>query len=105
MTLRSPGVPKSAYYVALDGLRAIAVIMVFFQHYGAGHALCSVGDGRVSIFSSFCPAFSSPGFFMTANTRSTDIEHAVAPDLAVNKRWQRLNRVMVRLLSSPEDQA
>jgi peptidoglycan/LPS O-acetylase OafA/YrhL len=38
MTLKSPGVPKSAYYVALDGLRAIAVIMVFFQHYGAGHA-------------------------------------------------------------------
>jgi peptidoglycan/LPS O-acetylase OafA/YrhL len=38
MTLTSPGVPKSAYYVALDGLRAIAVIMVFFQHYGAGHA-------------------------------------------------------------------
>jgi peptidoglycan/LPS O-acetylase OafA/YrhL len=38
MKLTSPGVPKSAYYVALDGLRAIAVIMVFFQHYGAGHA-------------------------------------------------------------------
>ena len=38
MALTSPGVPKSAYYVALDGLRAIAVIMVFFQHYGAGHA-------------------------------------------------------------------
>ena len=37
MNLTSPGVPKSAYYVALDGLRAIAVIMVFFQHYGAGH--------------------------------------------------------------------
>ena len=30
--------PKSAYYVALDGLRAVAVLMVFFQHYGAGHA-------------------------------------------------------------------
>lgn len=38
MTLTSPGVPKSAYYVALDGLRALAVIMVFFQHYGGGHA-------------------------------------------------------------------
>ncbi len=37
MKMTSPGVPKSAYYVALDGLRAIAVIMVFFQHYGAGH--------------------------------------------------------------------
>jgi peptidoglycan/LPS O-acetylase OafA/YrhL len=37
MILTSPGVPKSSYYVALDGLRAVAVIMVFFQHYGAGH--------------------------------------------------------------------
>jgi peptidoglycan/LPS O-acetylase OafA/YrhL len=38
MTLTSPGVPRSAYYAALDGLRALAVIMVLFQHYGAGHA-------------------------------------------------------------------
>ena len=38
MKMTSSGVPKSTYYVALDGLRAIAVIMVFFQHYGAGHA-------------------------------------------------------------------
>lgn len=38
MTVTSPGVPKSGYYLALDGLRAVAVIMVFFQHYGSGHA-------------------------------------------------------------------
>ena len=38
MSLTPSGAPKSAYYVALDGLRAIAVLMVFFQHYGAGHA-------------------------------------------------------------------
>ena len=36
MTHGSPGVPRTAYYLALDGLRAVAVIMVFFQHYGAG---------------------------------------------------------------------
>ena len=34
----SPGVPKSAYYIAFDGLRAVAVVMVFLQHYAAGHA-------------------------------------------------------------------
>ncbi len=39
MTSTLPGAPRAAYYIALDGLRAIAVIMVFFQHYGAGHAL------------------------------------------------------------------
>lgn len=30
--------PASRYYVALDGLRAVAVLMVFCQHYGAGRA-------------------------------------------------------------------
>ncbi|NYF78728.1 acyltransferase family protein [Granulicella arctica] len=41
MTTEKPPVAanaRSAYYVALDGLRALAVIMVFFQHYGAGRA-------------------------------------------------------------------
>jgi peptidoglycan/LPS O-acetylase OafA/YrhL len=60
MTLTSPGVPKSAYYVALDGLRAVAVIMVFFQHYGAGHAfLFGWGWTGVDIF------FVLSGFLIT----------------------------------------
>jgi len=36
MTTPNLGPAKPNYYIALDGLRAIAVIMVFFQHYGAG---------------------------------------------------------------------
>lgn len=38
MTPPPAGAPnaRSAYYISLDGLRAIAVILVFFQHYGAG---------------------------------------------------------------------
>ena len=60
MTLTSPGVPKSAYYVALDGLRAVAVIMVFLQHYGAGHAfLFGWGWTGVDIF------FVLSGFLIT----------------------------------------
>lgn len=60
MTLTAPGVPKSAYYVALDGLRAIAVIMVFFQHYGAGHAfIFGWGWAGVDIF------FVLSGFLIT----------------------------------------
>ncbi|WP_263375168.1 acyltransferase family protein [Granulicella aggregans] len=60
MTLTSPGVPKSAYYVALDGLRAVAVIMVFFQHYGAGRAfLFGWGWTGVDIF------FVLSGFLIT----------------------------------------
>ena len=51
MTLTSPGVPRSAYYIALDGLRAVAMIMVFFQHYGAGHTfLLGWGWTGVDIF-------------------------------------------------------
>jgi len=58
--LTSPGVPKSAYYVALDGLRAIAVIMVFFQHYGAGHTfIFGWGWAGVDIF------FVLSGFLIT----------------------------------------
>ena len=38
MTLTAPAVRKPEYYASLDGLRAVAVVMVFFQHYGAGHA-------------------------------------------------------------------
>lgn len=30
--------PRRQYYAALDGLRAVAVLMVFCQHYGAGRA-------------------------------------------------------------------
>jgi len=51
---------KSAYYVALDGLRAVAVIMVFFQHYGAGKAfLFGWGWTGVDIF------FVLSGFLIT----------------------------------------
>ncbi len=51
---------KSAYYIALDGLRAIAVIMVFFQHYGAGKAfLFGWGWTGVDIF------FVLSGFLIT----------------------------------------
>jgi len=74
MTLRSPGVPKSAYYVALDGLRAIAVIMVFFQIYGAGHAFVFCwGWTGVDIFF-VLSGFLITGILMTASTRSADIE-------------------------------
>ena len=60
MALTSPGVPRSAYYLPLDGLRAIAVIMVFFQHYGAGHAfLFGWGWTGVDIF------FVLSGFLIT----------------------------------------
>ena len=60
MTSTSPGIQKSAYYVALDGLRAIAVIMVFFQHYGAGHAfIFGWGWTGVDIF------FVMSGFLIT----------------------------------------
>lgn len=60
MTLSSPGVPKSVYYRPLDGLRAVAVIMVFFQHYGAGHAfLFGWGWTGVDIF------FVLSGFLIT----------------------------------------
>ena len=56
----SPGVPGSAYYLPLDGLRAIAVIMVFFQHYGAGRAfLFGWGWTGVDIF------FVLSGFLIT----------------------------------------
>lgn len=60
MTLQSPGVPKNAYYLSLDGLRAIAVIMVFFQHYGAGHVfLFGWGWTGVDVF------FVLSGFLIT----------------------------------------
>ena len=60
MTLTSPGAPRSAYYVALDGLRAVAVIMVFFQHYGAGHAfIFGWGWAGVDVF------FVLSGFLIT----------------------------------------
>ena len=50
----------SAYYIALDGLRAVAVIMVFFQHYGAGKAfLFGWGWAGVDIF------FVLSGFLIT----------------------------------------
>lgn len=52
--------PKSAYYIALDGLRAVAVIMVFLQHYGAGKAfLFGWGWTGVDIF------FVLSGFLIT----------------------------------------
>lgn len=51
---------KSAYYIPLDGLRAVAVIMVFFQHYGAGRlSLFSWGWAGVDIF------FVLSGFLIT----------------------------------------
>jgi len=51
---------KSAYYIALDGLRAVAVIMVFFQHYGAGRSfLFGWGWTGVDIF------FVLSGFLIT----------------------------------------
>jgi peptidoglycan/LPS O-acetylase OafA/YrhL len=51
---------KSPYYIALDGLRAVAVIMVFFQHYGAGRAfLFGWGWTGVDIF------FVLSGFLIT----------------------------------------
>jgi peptidoglycan/LPS O-acetylase OafA/YrhL len=59
MALRSPGVPKSAYYVALDGLRAIAVMMVFVQHYGNRYFLSRWGWTGVDIF------FVLSGFLIT----------------------------------------
>ncbi|WP_263410319.1 acyltransferase family protein [Terriglobus tenax] len=51
---------RSPYYVALDGLRAIAVILVFFQHYGAGrNYLFGWGWTGVDIF------FVLSGFLIT----------------------------------------
>ena len=51
---------RAAYYPALDGLRAIAVVMVFFQHYGAGRAwLFGWGWTGVDIF------FVLSGFLIT----------------------------------------
>lgn len=61
-TSASTGSPtaKAAYYTALDGLRAVAVIMVFFQHYGAGRAfLFGWGWTGVDIF------FVLSGFLIT----------------------------------------
>jgi peptidoglycan/LPS O-acetylase OafA/YrhL len=50
----------SQYYVALDGLRAIAVLMVFCQHYGAVHAwIFGWGWAGVDIF------FVLSGFLIT----------------------------------------
>lgn len=51
---------KSAYYIPLDGLRAIAVILVFFQHYGAGRVwLFGWGWAGVDVF------FVLSGFLIT----------------------------------------
>ncbi len=51
---------RAAYYPALDGLRACAVILVFFQHYGAGRAwLFGWGWTGVDIF------FVLSGFLIT----------------------------------------
>ena len=52
--------PSPTYYPALDGLRAVAVIMVFFQHYGAGKAfLFGWGWTGVDVF------FVLSGFLIT----------------------------------------
>ena len=52
--------PRATYYLALDGLRAVAVIMVFFQHYGAGKAfLFGWGWTGVDVF------FVLSGFLIT----------------------------------------
>lgn len=62
MTLPARGAAhaKSAYYPALDGLRAVAVLMVFFQHYGAGRAwLFGWGWTGVDVF------FVLSGFLIT----------------------------------------
>ena len=60
LTVPGPSRAKSAYYPALDGLRAVAVTMVFFQHYGAGHAaLFGWGWTGVDIF------FVLSGFLIT----------------------------------------
>ena len=58
------------YYVALDGLRAIAVLMVFCQHYGAARAwIFGWGWTGVDIFF-VLPAFSSREYCTTAKTGS-----------------------------------
>ena len=71
---------KSAYYLSLDGLRAVAVIMVFFQHYGAGHFfLFGWGWAGVDVF------FVLSGFLITGILFDSQHKHHKFRDFYIRR--------------------